>query len=156
MGKYPLRCFMVCMALILISWARSSPCAAASNYSATPLIDTIPFRTDIYLYGKYTPMYPPKILGKHIGEHAYTQGKVFNDSIAPNNNLLLFIDGNSPNQAATIIIKRRNRLKFNQPETNLIGKTITVLGWVSAHKHKPEMVLSNPKQLQVSGDISKR
>ncbi len=92
----------------------------------------------------------PQQLEFHTNERVFTQGKVFDAFIDPKSNaVILKIGVDSPGERATIIIKNNYRTKFDHPEANLLGKTITVLGWVTFYKGDAAMKLSDPKDLQI-------
>jgi hypothetical protein len=95
-------------------------------------------------------MISPKQLQFHTNERVFTQGRVFDAFIDPKSKaVILKIGVDSPGERATIIIKNNYRTKFDHPEANLLGKTITVLGWVTFYKGDAAMKLSDPKDLQI-------
>ena len=119
--------------------------------SVVCLADTPWLKFDVYVNGTYTHMVLPQQLQFHANERIYTQGKVYDAQIDPKSNaVLLSIGADSLGQRVTIIKKNKYRTKFDHPEINLIGKTITVLGWVTFYKGEAAMKLNEPKDLQIS------
>jgi hypothetical protein len=115
------------------------------------MLDTPSFNPDVYLYGTFTPMFLPQQLQYHVNEKVFTQGKVYEAHVDLKTNTVLLSLGNEREvERVTIIIKNKYRNKFDQPEINLIGKTITVLGWVIHYKGDAAMKLNDPKNLQIS------
>src|SRR5262245_1861062 len=52
-----------------------------------------------------------------------------------------------PNAVFTAVIYGENRAKFGTPETSLLGRRICVTGRISDYQGKPEIILTDPKQL---------
>jgi len=60
------------------------------------------------------------------------------------------VDPDQPNalHALTAVIYGDDRAKFGgAPEASLEGQRICVTGFVSFFRHRPEMILSNPRQV---------
>lgn len=127
------------------AWGIGTPAPIKYHALDTPLMNT-----DVYLYGTYTKMVPPRLLRFHVGEIVYTQGVVLDALIDLHNAVLLNLGVDSQNQPVTIVIKNKFRVRFAKPEVSLAGKTITVLGKVYISRSKAYMELSDIKALQVS------
>jgi DNA/RNA endonuclease YhcR with UshA esterase domain len=62
----------------------------------------------------------------------------------------LNVGGAYPNQKFSVVIKGSNRDKFKEPpEKMFAGKTICVTGHITMYKGRPEIVVSDPKQIEV-------
>jgi len=60
---------------------------------------------------------------------------------------LISPDQPGANRALTAVIFGDDRAKFGTPEMMLQGKRMCVTGFVSFFRHRPEMILSHPRQL---------
>ncbi len=92
-----------------------------------------------------------KDAAKHIGDSVSITAKVFGGKLfSPSNMTLLDIGGYNPNQELTIMIPGTSREKFTgHPEVDYKGKDITVIGRIINYKGKPEIVVTDPKQLKL-------
>lgn len=92
-----------------------------------------------------------KDAAKHVGETLTVCGKVFSTKlITPSNITFLDLGGFHPNQLLTIVIKGEDRSKFNgKPEEDYKNKDICVTGTIIDYKGKPEIVLSDPKDIKL-------
>ena len=92
-----------------------------------------------------------KNASKHIGQTVKICDKVFGGKLIPSSNTsLLTIGGYDPNQPLTVMITGAARAKFKgKPEVDYLGKDIIVTGKLVAYKGKPEIIVSDPKQLQI-------
>jgi hypothetical protein len=59
------------------------------------------------------------------------------------------VDPNQPNvnRALAAVIYGTDRTKFGTPEAALQGRRLCVTGFVSFFRQRPEMILSDPRQL---------
>ena len=91
-----------------------------------------------------------KNAAKHIGQTVKICDKVVDGKlIAPSNTTLLNI-GDNPGQQLTIIIPAADRAKFNgKPEIDYRGKDIIVTGKLATYKGKPQIIVSDPKQIKI-------
>ncbi len=93
---------------------------------------------------------PSKDVARYIHKMVVVTGQIASTRLVESNNMtLLNVGADNPNQDFTIIIRSENRSKFGQPEIDLKGKTVTVLGMVTDYKGKPEIEILNPSQLSV-------
>lgn len=53
----------------------------------------------------------------------------------------------NPTGTLTAVIYGTDRAKFGNPEVSLPGQRVCVAGFVSYFRHRPELILSDPKQL---------
>jgi len=96
-----------------------------------------------------------KDAAKHVGETLTVCGKVFSTKlITPSNMTFLDLGEFHPNQLLTVVIKGENKSKFTgQPEVDYKNKAVCVTGTIIDYKGKPEIVLSDPKNIKL--DTSK-
>jgi hypothetical protein len=91
---------------------------------------------------------PAKYAAKHNGQKVTICDKVYSTS-GNSDATQLYLGGDYPNQLLTIIIKAGDLAKFKgHPVTDLKGKDICVTGVVILHKGKPQIAVSNPKQIK--------
>lgn len=89
---------------------------------------------------------------EHFGQNATVCGKVVSTSYADSSKgrpTFLNLDKQYPHQIFTVVIWGENRTKFAKPEEDYKGKRICVSGKITAHAGKPEIVVSDPKQIKV-------
>ena len=91
-----------------------------------------------------------KDAGKHIGQTVKICDKVYNGKfISVSNTTLLYLGGDYPNQALTVVISGAGRGKFKgRPEVDDKGKDFTVTGKLINYQGKPAIVISRPAQLK--------
>jgi len=92
----------------------------------------------------------PEEAAKHAGEDATVCGVVAGAKYAAEvRGGLTFIDFGKPypNAPFTAMIFAADRAKFGTPERGLQGKQVCVSGKIQMFRGKPEIVLSDPKQL---------
>jgi NAD(P)-dependent dehydrogenase (short-subunit alcohol dehydrogenase family) len=95
----------------------------------------------------------------HIGEEATVCGAVTGTKFSDHRKRKpTFIDFGPahPNQVFTALIWGEYRARFDYAPESLLGKTICVSGTISEHKGKPEIKVSDPSQIQVTGDSAAR
>ena len=88
----------------------------------------------------------------HFGETTTVCGEVVTTSYADSSKghpTFLNLDKPYPNQIFTVVIWGENRAKFGKPEEDYKGKRICVSGKITAYAGKPEIVVSDPKQVKV-------
>ncbi|UOE47946.1 hypothetical protein MTO98_26400 [Mucilaginibacter sp. SMC90] len=145
--------YILIIACFSSQWALAAK-RCNSNITFRPvmlMLDTPLFNPDIDMYGAFTPMILPQQLQYHVNEKVFTQGKVYDAHVDLKSNAVLLSLGNERAvERVTIIIKNKYRVKFDHPEISLLGKTITVLGWVIHYKGDSAMKLNDPKNLQIS------
>jgi hypothetical protein len=92
----------------------------------------------------------PEEAVRHIGETATVCGLVASGKFEANARskpTLLDLGKAYPHVIFTAVIYGDNRSKFGTPETSLRGKRICVTGQISDYHGKPEIVLTDPRQL---------
>lgn len=88
-----------------------------------------------------------KELGQLTGQYVIVKGKVF--GLKDFDNMTLVNLGAAyPNQLATVVLKGEAKEHF--ATSYIDGKVLTVVGIVSAYKGKPQMVITESKQLSIS------
>lgn len=87
---------------------------------------------------------------KHIGETVVITDKVYGTKLFDNTNMtLLDLGGSHPNQYLTVVINGADRAKFkDKPEEYYKGATVSVTGKVIDYKGKPEIIITDPKDLK--------
>jgi micrococcal nuclease len=92
-----------------------------------------------------------KNAARHIGQTVKICDKVVDGKlITPSNATQLDIGGDNPNQQLTIMIPAADRAKFKgHPEVDYRGKDIIVTGKLATYKGKPQIIVSNPKQIKI-------
>jgi hypothetical protein len=87
----------------------------------------------------------------HIGQTATVCGKVagtrYLDSSSRQPTFLNF-DQPYPNHTFTAVIFGENRARFGKPEQDYLQKEICVTGAIKDYNGKPEMELTEPKQVR--------
>lgn len=93
-----------------------------------------------------------KDAARHIGDSVTVTDKIFGGKLfSPSNLTLLDMGGYNPNQLLTIMIAGTDRAKFKgQPEVDYKGKNVSVSGKLILYKNKPEIVITDPKQLSLA------
>jgi hypothetical protein len=94
----------------------------------------------------------PDDAARHAGETATVCGVVAGAKYAAQiRGGLTFIDFGKPYPDATFtaVIFPGDRAKFGTPEQGLAGKQVCVTGKIEMFRGKPQIVLSDPKQLAV-------
>src|ERR1700758_171961 len=89
---------------------------------------------------------------EHFGQTTTVCGEVVSTSYADASKghpTFLNLDKRYPNQIFTVVIWGENRTKFGKPEEDYKGKRICASGKITAYAGKPEIVVSDPKQIQV-------
>jgi hypothetical protein len=97
----------------------------------------------------YAAPLAPDETARHVGETATVCGVVASATYASSLNAqptFLNLDKPYPDQIFTAVIFGRDRSKFGTPET-LRGKEVCVTGEIRLYGGKPEIVLTDPKQL---------
>ena len=94
-----------------------------------------------------TPRVAPTAALNHIGERAVVCGRVASTNFLANKSLVIAIDTPYPGQQFSALIQAVDRLKFNEPEFNLIGKRICSNGTILLAQGRAQMILRDPGQL---------
>ncbi|MDB5125641.1 MAG: hypothetical protein JWP94_3770 [Mucilaginibacter sp.] len=91
-----------------------------------------------------------KDAGKHIGQTVKICDKVYGGKfISVSNITVLYLGGDYPNQALTVIISGAGRSTFKgRPEVDDKGKDFIVTGKLINYQGKPGIVISRPAQLK--------
>ena len=85
----------------------------------------------------------------HIGDSVTVIEKVYGAILLKSGLALLNIGGDHPNQPLVLMIKAPDRTKFSfKPEVQLKGKYILVSGKLVDYKGKPQIVITDPKQIE--------
>jgi hypothetical protein len=88
----------------------------------------------------------------HIGEKATVCGKVVSTHFAPSSKgqpTFLNLDEPYPKEIFTILIWGSERPKFGQPEETYRDKGVCVTGKITSHRGVPEIVASDPSQIDI-------
>lgn len=99
----------------------------------------------------------PEELKDHIGDSVKVKGKIsgvrYFES-AKNSPTLINVGGAYPNQVYTIVIfgEVRKKLGFDPEEKKYAGVMAIVTGKVELYKDKPQIVITDPAQLQILTD----
>jgi DNA/RNA endonuclease YhcR with UshA esterase domain len=86
----------------------------------------------------------------HVGETATVCGMVASAKYAASSRsqpTFLDLDRPYPNASFTAVIFGSDRAKFGTPETTLPGKRVCVTGQIRDYRGRPEIILSEPGQL---------
>ena len=105
----------------------------------------------VWAIGAHAAPLNPKDAPKHAGESATVCGVVASARYAERSKgapTFLNLDEAYPDQIFTAIIWGENRAKFGTPEKTLLGKKVCVTGEIRLYKTIPEIILTDPKQLQ--------
>ena len=99
----------------------------------------------------------PEELKDHIGDSVTVKGKIFGVRYfesAKNSPTLINVGGTYPNQVYTIVIfgDVRKKLGFDPEESKYTGGIAIVTGRVELYKDKPQIVITDPAQLQILND----
>jgi len=86
---------------------------------------------------------------KHIGDTVLVIDKVYGSKVFENGTTLLNMGGDFPNHLLTLMIRADDKSKFTyQLDKQLQGKYILVTGKIVDYKGKPEIVITDPKQIE--------
>ena len=89
----------------------------------------------------------------YIGKIATICGKVVSARYATNTRrkpTFLNLDEPFPRQVFTALIWGSDRYKFGQPEVELMGERICVNGLIEGYKGKPEIIVREKSQLEIT------
>jgi hypothetical protein len=92
----------------------------------------------------------PEDAAKHVGEDATVCGLVASAKyVSQSKGGPTFLDFGKPypNSIFVALILGSDRAKFGTPEKELQGKQVCVTGKIRLYEGKPEIILSDPKQL---------
>jgi DNA/RNA endonuclease YhcR with UshA esterase domain len=91
-----------------------------------------------------------KNAAKHIGQTVKICDKVVDGKLITTSNITFLNIGDNPNQQLTIMIPAADRTKFKgKPEVDYRGKDIIVTGKLATYKGKPQITVSDPKQIKI-------
>ena len=88
----------------------------------------------------------------HISEQPTVCGRVASTRYAATTRgkpTFLNLDKPNPSQAFTVLIWGENRAKFRAPEEQYRGKQICVTGTITEYRKAPEIVVSDPRSIEV-------
>ena len=87
---------------------------------------------------------------KHIGQAVKICDKVVDGKLITSSNITLLNIGDNPSQQLIIMIPAADRPKFKgRPEIDYRGKDIIVTGKLATYKGKPQIIVSDPKQIKI-------
>ena len=96
----------------------------------------------------------PDEAAKHVGDKVKVCGKIFGGRFFETSNnapTLLNMGAAFPASPITIVIYKELRTKMGySPETQLKDKNVCVTGTVTLHKEKPQIVITDASQLEIS------
>lgn len=88
----------------------------------------------------------------HIGERATVCGKVVSSRYADRSKgqpTFLNLDEPFPKQIFTIVVWGEDRSKFGEPENKYSDKRLCVTGKITSYRGSPEIVATDPKQIEI-------
>jgi hypothetical protein len=88
----------------------------------------------------------------HVGERATVCGNVASTHFAPGSKgqpTFLNLDAPYPKEIFTILIWGSDRPKFGRPEDTYRDKDVCVTGKITSYRGVPEIVASDPSQIQM-------
>jgi len=93
---------------------------------------------------------PSSEIAKHLGDSVTICDKVYGARYLDRTSLTLMNLGNEfPNQLLTVVIKGNDRNKFRfKPEEVYAHKKICVTGRVTEYAGKPQIVVTEPRQIK--------
>jgi DNA/RNA endonuclease YhcR with UshA esterase domain len=94
---------------------------------------------------------PAKEASKHLNETVMVCDKVYGTKFFDESGLtLLDLGGNHPNQCLTVVINKEDRSKFkDKPEDYFKGANVCVTGKIIDYHGKPEIAVTDPKDLKI-------
>ena len=97
----------------------------------------------------------PSEAAKLVGKKATVCGQVASANFAARSRgrpTFLNLDRPYPNQIFTVVIWGQNRAKFSPaPESAYRAKRICVSGTISSYRGQPQIVVSDPSQINIQG-----
>jgi DNA/RNA endonuclease YhcR with UshA esterase domain len=93
----------------------------------------------------------PGDAAQHVGENATVCGVVASAHYASTTRAqptFLNLERPYPNQTFAAVIFGNDRGKFGEPEARFQGKRVCVTGTIRLYRGTPEIILTDPKQLQ--------
>ncbi len=85
----------------------------------------------------------------HVGERAMVCGRVASANFLADKSLLIAIDYPYPGHQFSALIQPADRIKFNSPELNLLGKRICSNSTILLSQGRAQMILKEPGQLTI-------
>jgi hypothetical protein len=87
----------------------------------------------------------------HVGETATVCGRVADASYQESGSHVTFLnfDKPYPNHTFTAFLSAENRARFGTPEKDYKDKDICVTGKIEEYHGKPEIILTDPKQIAI-------
>jgi hypothetical protein len=109
----------------------------------------------IFVKSGFSQTLTPEEAAKHVGDSVKVCGKIFGGRFFETSNnapTLLNMGAAYPASPITIVLYNDIRAKMGYaPEIELKDKNVCVNGRVSLHKEKPQIVIYNVAQIEVSG-----
>jgi len=133
----------------------ASPVATPSSTSPAP---SVPLSTPVIPKPPSPPSVSERIIpweraSDYIGQRMTVYGPVVSTNYAERSNgqpTFLNLGRPYPNQGFTVVIWGRDRSKFPpSPEKYYEGKTIYVTGLIEDYRGVPEIIITNPNQIEV-------
>jgi len=88
----------------------------------------------------------------HIGDSVKLVAKIYGGKYFESSQrtpTFLYVDENYPKAPLTLVIWGDIRRQFNvAPETSYTGKNVTITGKIVLYKNRPEIIITDPKQIQ--------
>ena len=103
-----------------------------------------------WVVGAHAATLSPEEAAKHVGENVTVCGVVAAAKYAAQSRggpTFLDFGKPYPNAIFTALILGGDRAKFGTPEKTLQGKQVCVTGEIQLYQGKPEIILTDPKQL---------
>ena len=86
----------------------------------------------------------------HIGEEIIAQGMAVDSYSSATNTAFFDFGGKYPNNCFAVVIFKSNISKFSgAPETTYKSKTVRIRGTVQEYQGKPEIIVSDPAQIEI-------
>ncbi len=96
---------------------------------------------------------PATAAADHIGETVTVCGKVVSGRyLSRSRSRLTFLNFEKayPHQVFTVVIPGTDRHKFDHPEKKYSGQTICVTGRIQRYQGRPQMVVTDPRQIKIA------
>jgi hypothetical protein len=108
----------------------------------------------LFTQSNFAQTLTPEEAAKHVGDSVKVCGKIYGGRFFETSNgapTLLNMGAAYPASPITIVLYSDVRAKMgNAPEIQLKDKNVCVSGRVTLHKEKPQIVIANAAQLEVS------
>jgi len=89
--------------------------------------------------------------GNYLGKEVIVEGKIASAYRSKTNTVFLNFEKPYPNQCFTAVIFSSDQYKFiDSLEKYYANKTVRIKGIIKEYKQKPEIILKNPLQIEIS------